>query len=135
MNLHTTLLFLGQLDTEQQFDVTQDAGKLIIEPMSLTFDQLSYWKKPAVLCLTSSQVDQNSLRLNQQLSAIARKHRIPIDDRPFTPHVTLCKKAHAPVQLKFKPVQWQSKDFCLVESLSTAHGVKYQVLKRWSSVI
>lgn len=132
-NLHVTLLFLGSVDAKQQAALSLEAAKLDVRPMTLTFDQLSFWKKPAVLCLTTSQSNQNTLQLNRRLAAIARQHLLSIDERPFNPHVTLIKKARAPVAIAFEPIVWQSSDFCLAESCSVSGGVEYRILARWPS--
>jgi 2'-5' RNA ligase len=131
-NLHVTLLFLGRISAEQQTVVTREAGKLPAPSMTLTFDRLSFWKKPAVLCLTASQFDQSVSILNENLTSIAKQQGIAVDDRPFTPHVTLVRKVDSAIDLDFAPIFWRSNGFCLVESCSGANGVEYRIIERWS---
>lgn len=130
-NLHVTLLFLGHITSEQQAAVTQDAARIPASLTSLTFDRLSFWRKPAVQCLTANSVDRNVTLLNENLTAIAKRHGIAVDDRPFTPHVTLMKKSRSPIDITFNPIIWQSKGFCLVESCPGIDVVNYRILKRW----
>jgi len=55
VNLHVTLVFLGYVGTEQELAVRQEAaGIVFFLKFSLCFNQLSYWKKPGILCLTST---------------------------------------------------------------------------------
>ena len=133
-NLHVTLLFLGHLPSEQQAAITRDAARIPASLTSLTFDRLSFWKKPAVQCLTTDSVDQNIALLNENLAAIAKRHGIVIDDRPFTPHVTLMKKARSAIDIAFNPIIWHSDGFCLVESCPGTDGVNYRILKHWPSI-
>lgn len=132
-NLHVTLVFLGAVDSRQQQAISQAASTLHVAAMALHFDQLSYWRKPAIGCLTTSRVDPAVVTLAAQLTAIAEDCGIAVDKRPYQPHVTLFRNQHAPLQYDFQAIAWQAHDFCLVESCSTACGVLYQVLNRWPS--
>lgn len=131
-NLHVTLVFLGSVDSQQQRAITQEAGKLNVAAMSLKFDRLSYWRKPAIGCLTTSlRVDAAIVSLVEQLTAIAERNGITVDKRPFKPHVTLLRKLKAPLQCEFAAIPWHGYEFCLVESCASSHGVLYQVIERW----
>jgi len=130
-NLHVTLLFLGALDESKQHAMMQAAGRLFVQPMSLRFDRLDYWRKPAVVCLCTEQVDSTIVSLVDQLTEIATQQHIALDQRPYKPHVTLLRKAKKPPGLEFSPIDWHAKHFCLVESVSTPVGVEYRVLERW----
>jgi len=130
-NLHATLLFLGNIDAEQEIAITAAAATVSVSSMALRFDRLSYWRKPGILCLTSQHVDPEAASLARQLAEIATQYGVTIDERPFRPHVTLARKAKAPVVAEFEPIVWISEAFCLVESCSAAEGVAYRVVKRW----
>jgi len=133
-NLHVTVLFLGRISPEQQAVITGEAGKLPSPPITLSFDRLSFWKKPAVLCLTACQFDQSVSILNENLARIAEQQGIPIENRPFKPHVTLVKKANSAIDLDFAPILWRSNGFCLVESCSGSDGVEYRIIQRWPTI-
>jgi len=131
-NLHVTLVFLGNVDSQQQRAITQEAGNLNVPAMTLQFDRLSYWKQPAIGCLTTSlPVDSAILSLVEELTAIAERNGITVDKRPFKPHVTLFRKLKAPLQTEFAPISWSAGEFCLVESCASSSGVLYRVLERW----
>jgi 2'-5' RNA ligase len=132
-NLHVTLLFLGSVDESLQRRLTQAAAQLAVRPMSLSFDRLSFWRKPAVVCLSSSQSYPAVEDLVTQLTGLALPLGIPLDQRPYQPHVTLLRKAKTAPTLAFPAVEWRADGFCLVESCSTSRGVEYRVLERWSS--
>ncbi|MDD4914234.1 MAG: RNA 2',3'-cyclic phosphodiesterase [Methylococcales bacterium] len=132
-NLHVTLLFLGGVNAGQQAAIAADAASLAVSPMRLTFNGLSYWQKPGILCLTSNDFDQQVTRLSEQLATIVVRNGVSIDERRFRPHVTLARKARQAFALEFEPIVWRSDDFCLVESCSLADGVEYRVLQRWGA--
>jgi RNA 2',3'-cyclic 3'-phosphodiesterase len=130
-NLHVTLVFLGATDRRQQALLSQAAARLSIAPMILRFDRLSYWKKPAIACLTASQCDQGVYSVVGALSNAAVDIGMTVDARPYMPHVTLLRKARSIPQLSFEAVVWRSDEISLVESVSTPAGVRYQVIDRW----
>jgi 2'-5' RNA ligase len=132
-NLHVTLLFLGDTSVDQQKVIANDAGKIYVPPMRLTFDQLSFWKKPAVLCLTSSNFSESVSLLAQQLSSIAKQNGVTFDERPLKPHVTLCRKVRSAAYLDFDPIHWQTDSFCLVESCAVVSGREYRVIEHWGA--
>ncbi len=54
-NLHVTLVFIGNVDSAAELLVKQSVAGIPAEPFELTFDQLSYWSRPKILCLTCQQ--------------------------------------------------------------------------------
>lgn len=130
-NLHVTLLFLGGVDAGRQAALMQAVAVVSVQPMHLRFERLSYWRKPAVVCLCARQTDLAVSRLVERLMEIATQQQIAFDSRPYKPHVTLLRKAKALPEFQFEPVDWYARSFCLVESVSTPNGVEYRVLERW----
>lgn len=130
-NLHVTVLFLGQVNSEQQQAMMEAANRIPPAAMQLCFDHLAYWKKPAIVCLRARQTDANLSVLVEQLTLAAEQNGIVVEQRSYVPHVTLLRKATYLPPLQFEPVIWVSRSFCLVESCSTPQGVEYRVLQRW----
>ncbi|MBS3953948.1 MAG: RNA 2',3'-cyclic phosphodiesterase [Methylomicrobium sp.] len=132
-NLHVTLCFLGSVNSDCEKALTAAASEIVMEPVRLTFDQLSFWKAPKVLCLTSSLGDLGAARLAGELCVVARSLGIRLDERPYLPHVTLARGVKNKVEIAFEPVVWAAHSFCLVQSCSTDSGVEYRVLRCWSA--
>ncbi len=130
-NLHVTLVFLGNVNSLQQQAICRAADDLPVLPMTLQFDQLRFWRKPAIGCLTARLTDPAIVTLAGQLTEIAKSQGIAIDQRPYTPHVTLFRKLTALLPGEFPPIPWHADDFCLVESCASDHGVIYRILERW----
>jgi len=131
-NLHATLVFLGNIDAETQVLISENVQNIRTQSFILNFDQLDYWRKPRILCLTASQHDPKLLALAETIRNAAEVCGIKTEERPYKPHITLARKAVGNVEIEIKPITWRVRSFCLVESCSTPDGVHYQVLKSWS---
>jgi 2'-5' RNA ligase len=130
-NLHVTLVFLGAVNPGTEAELINRVKAITGAKITISFDQLSYWKQPRTLCLTIARANLTLLALVEQLSTLAQQLKIPLDARPYQPHVTLARKVRQPVRLTFEPIIWQADAFCLYESCSTGHGVAYRVIERW----
>jgi RNA 2',3'-cyclic 3'-phosphodiesterase len=132
-NMHVTLLFLGNIapDTEAAFKL--GTTSIAIPKINLCFDQISFWKKPRILCLTTSKPEPEAISLAAQFSELAKDLGILIENRPLTPHITLVKNASNLTPQAFEPVVWQSNSVCLVESLPNANGVSYRLVETWEA--
>ncbi|BAJ03588.1 2'-5' RNA ligase family protein [Shewanella violacea] len=162
-NFHMTLAFLGQ---------THDAclAQLIkaIDLMahtdgwtkfSITFDKLTLWRKPQVLCLSAPSLTQVSLNPDlyyavehcQRIIHSIQSKSAPsssIDNgveqltRPhlhFTPHITLLRKAkllpkETLMQLGLTPITLTPNQMHLYQSVSGERGVEYHILQSWPLV-
>lgn len=132
-NLHATLVFLGSVDAATEASVIQGASAIPAPQVKLAFDTLSFWSKPRILCLTAQPHDAELETLVNELTALSRRLGIPVDERPFNPHVTLVRKVKSPRQLEFEPIIWRSSGFCLVQSCSEPEGTIYRTIKSWPS--
>jgi 2'-5' RNA ligase len=134
-NLHVTLVFLGQVDKETDMLIRQSVADLAVQPFTLSFDSLSYWKIPGILCLTSQQpVPKEAMILTAALKTAVEKYGLQTDARPYIPHITLARHAWNLPDVQIEPINWRSEAFCLVESCSEPEGVFYKVRERWSFV-
>lgn len=130
-NFHVTLLFLGSVNDSQQTMIERAASQLSIGDVHLYFDKPVFWKKPAVGCLVASQFNHQLAQIAEHLRNIAITQDITIDQRPFTPHVTLFRKLKTPIKQRFDGCDWHSTGFCLVESCTNKQGVEYRVIRQW----
>ena len=130
-NLHVTLVFLGNVDAAKEMALLEAATTISARQIQIIFDQLSFWNKPKVLCLTSQVIDSELSNLVKELTNVAKNLAIAVDERLYTPHVTLARKANQTVNLTFEPIIWRANQFCLVESCSTITGVEYRICQTW----
>jgi len=130
-NLHVTLVFLGNVEDDVAEAVERLAADIRAAPVELVFDELDYWKRPRVLCLTCRRQPRAVYDLVNKLTRMVSGFPIRLDNRPFRAHITLSRKAQQRPVLVFEPIHFKAQDFALVQSVSTDHGVRYQVLARW----
>jgi 2'-5' RNA ligase len=131
-NVHVTLVFLGHVDAASELLITHSATGISTKPFVLTFDRLSYWSKPKVLCLTCSHTPDE---IEQLVAALDRDVvagcGLQTDTRPYKPHITLARHAQHLPDISFEPIAWLAESFCLVESCSEPDGVNYKVRQQW----
>ncbi len=130
-NVHVTLVFLGLIDAASELLITHCATGISAKPFVLTFDQLSYWSKPKVLCLTCSHMPDEVQKLVASLNCEVAICGLQIETRAYMPHITLARHAGYLPDINVEPVAWHAEAFCLVESCSEPGGVNYKVRQRW----
>ena len=129
--MHVTLLFLGNTPAQAEAEIRRAVKNISVQPFVLHFDQLDFWQKPKVLCLTMEQYDPQLAKLVDALKKVVVQCGLSMEERPYKPHVTLARKVRRRIKTDVDTIEWQVDCFCLIESCSTADGVHYQVLQRW----
>ena len=130
-NFHVTLVFLGNVSAESEALIRQRMKNISTQAFTISFDQLSFWRKPGLLCLTTQPYNQPLFILVNALKRELGQCGMTLEDRPYKPHISLARKAHRPIDIDIPPIEWQVKSFGLVESLSTPEGVYYRVVQTW----
>ncbi len=140
-NFHITLLFLGALSEQKKRNLmsqttdiaTKVSNKITSNDNShcLHINELGLFKKPKVLYLTNKSIPNWLTELNKYLSEIAKRLTIPIENRPYLPHISLFRKAKFLIPTKQADININIKSFSLYESSSLATGVKYIPLRTW----
>jgi 2'-5' RNA ligase len=130
-NVHVTLVFLGNVDAASELIIKHGVTGISANPFVLTFDQLSYWSNPKVLCLTCSHTPDELEMLVAALNMEVASCGLQTETRPYKPHITLARHAQYLPDINFEPIVWRAKSFCLIESCSEPEGVCYKVLQQW----
>ncbi len=127
-----TLLFLGAVRATDLPAVMAAAAGPTVAPFELLFDGVEHWSKPQVLVAVASSPPQAAARLAEALGARLVLAGLPIERRPWRPHVTLARKVVRPAARPGPaPVRWAVPELSLVESLADPAGVHYVVVRRW----
>ena len=125
-DLHLTLAFIGAVEQEQLGRVTHDAD-MASARVELTLDRLDVWKGGTVVlrptCVPAALADLQG-RLVQSLRACG----VAFDARPFSPHVTLARKARGLEVAALPPLRWRSAGHVLALSA----GGRYTVITRFA---
>jgi 2'-5' RNA ligase len=128
---HVTLHYIGPLAIGRAAALA-DAVDLPIEPFELQLDKPRLWPRGLAI-LESSQVPAALQDLHRRLAAALSRSDVPLEQRPYRPHVTLARGADgALVPPGRAPVRWPARSFALVVSTGSSDQ-RYEVLREYRS--
>ena len=134
--LHLTLLFMDGVDPARMPDLLRigaDAARGWAD-FDLTLDRAAVWRPGGIAHLALQHPPASLLALHRTLAENVALRDVPFDARPYSPHITLGRRAEcltAPID--FPPVHWPVRGFVLVQSvLGTG---RYAVLGRWPAPV
>lgn len=131
-DLHITLAFLGQLSEVQRGCLLAAADQISFAPFELQLDRLDLWRRPGILWCGPSTTPPELQRLVGQLQQGLEQCGLALEKRPYTPHVTLARKARRlPDLLIPEPICWPVRGFVLATSADGQGPRRYQVIKKW----
>jgi RNA 2',3'-cyclic 3'-phosphodiesterase len=129
-NIHVTLHFIGQMPRGRLQELI---GGISVRapPVELTFERLELWSRGLVV-LTASHRPAALLELHAALGERLVRLGLPVDARPYLPHITLARSAGASASFLMRArapseVTWRAVGHVLVEST----GGRYHVLARY----
>jgi 2'-5' RNA ligase len=133
--LHCTLAFLGAV-AESRLSVLQQAAQTVrARRFMLELASVRYWEHNHIVYAAPQTSPPSLLELVGELQSALRAQGFRFDERAYVPHVTLLRDAgwnEAPLPA-MAMVRWPVQDFVLVQSLSGAGGVRYEVLARFGA--
>jgi 2'-5' RNA ligase len=127
-NLHATLHFIGGFARERITEMRTSLAAVQVEAPTLQASSAEIWRGGiAVLTLHG---DPRLLVLHERVGAALAGLGLALDERPFTAHVTLARKAQrAAAPASLPRVEWRATVIALVESV--AGQAPYRVLQTW----
>ncbi|MFQ5661191.1 MAG: RNA 2',3'-cyclic phosphodiesterase [Gammaproteobacteria bacterium] len=130
--LHITLSFLGDLDDHHVAGLKTAVTGIRGLGFSLRLDRIGWWKRPKIIWLAPQHIPIAMLQLVGEVNTLVQASGIPLEERPYRPHLTLVRKASKPPRpFKMDPNYWNISDFCLVKSDTLSQGAEYTVLQSW----
>lgn len=131
-NWHITLAYFGMADSKTQRCLEQQAQTLLAQPFAVELQLTGLWSRPQVAWLAPKEKPAALVHLVQDLQQALIPCGYMPESRDYQPHITLVRKAkQAPSRAEITSLKMEVKQFCLVESQTTAQGANYRVLKRW----
>jgi len=135
-NLHLTLLFLGEADTEtakRAVDAGDAAAAAWRRAIRVRLDTLGRFAGARVAWVGPAAVPGSLAALHEALRGAARASGLRFDARPFVPHVTLLRRAlrAPPPEALPTPLSLAADRFALLCSDSGPDGVVYRPLRSW----
>ena len=127
--LHATLHFIGSFPRDGIDALGERLEAVPIVRMPLRADATELWRGGvAVLRL---EPEPALVALHEDLGQVLAALGVPLDSRPFVPHVTLARKASGARRPDAPPaIAWPASGFSLVESISGA-AAAYRVLRSY----
>ena len=124
--LHVTVHFIGSVPVDQ---VEPLASALAVPTgrYQLELEQIEVWRG-GIAVLTPARVPQSLVDLHGRLGQVLAREGIPLDERPYRPHVTLARRADIRPDRLTRPITWRSSGYVLVLS----SGGAYTPLRRYS---
>ncbi len=94
-NLHLTLLFLGEIDTEKMQEVMRIMDKITFESFSININKISKMKDILIMNVEKSE---KLLSLQNIILKEIEKTDINFDKKAFLPHVTLVRECFSNIE-------------------------------------
>jgi RNA 2',3'-cyclic 3'-phosphodiesterase len=127
--IHLTLAFLGEADPAKAFNAAQ---RVLGARHVLPIDHAHYWKHNKIVWVGPQAMPAPLAALVSQLHAALEDHGFVLEDRPFAAHITLLRKAKAPMALPPLPkVEWPVDEVLLVRSRTSPKGSTYEPIERF----
>lgn len=127
--LHLTLHFIGAVE-RTRLEAVSAGLRVAVTPFELPLTQAAIWPRGLAVLQTSAipeALKELHGRLGEALQALA----LPVESRPFRPHVTLARRAAGTIAPAAAPaLLWQVGSYVLVESLPGAAG-GYRIRRRY----
>ena len=127
--LHATVHFIGGVPIARLEELKQELA-VPFEPFEWELSRPDVWQG-SIAVLRPTETPPALARLHERLAARLRALGLPVEERPYRPHVTLARKARGfapPAQVP--PVRWRAEDgYRLVRTLPGGGG--YEPLARF----
>jgi 2'-5' RNA ligase len=126
---HLTLHFIGNLAREK-LPRLGSGLKVPFAPFDFELRRGEVWPN-SVAVLQPDRAPPEMKRLHDDLAGALRQLELPVDSRPFRPHVTLVRRARGAVPpAEHSGVRWRaSQGYVLAQSLPARGG--YEVVERF----
>ncbi len=131
-NWHMTLHFIGNTSLVERNCLHRQASEYRADGFDLCIDVWGYFMKPKVFWLGCQHPPQPLFDLQAGLGKKISRCQYRPESRPYAPHVTVARKVRIPPEpIMLQPIEWWVDRFVLVESVSVASGVRYDVIEEY----
>lgn len=131
--LHITLVFLGELPQTAAAAVSTCVDGLPILTTQLYLDRLGYWPRNGILWAGTREVDPAFASFVEDLRGRLGRLGFRVEQRPFSPHVTLMRRVRQRPRLPSPQIDWPVTGIALVRSELAPTGSHYEVVRCWGA--
>lgn len=115
-NLHITLIFMGGVSRPMLPTLVDRLASVPCVPMALYFDRIEDWGDGLVV-LCPREIPAALTRLHRRLQEVQQALGLPVESRPYRPHVTLARHAMGTALTQpTAPIRWSARSFVLAQS-------------------
>ncbi|KON79659.1 RNA 2',3'-cyclic phosphodiesterase [Azoarcus sp. PA01] len=130
--LHLTLAFIGDVSPQRLAELIAVGNDVEATSFTLRLDLLGGWRHNRIVWAGAQSCPAPLTGLVERLNGALEAAGFAVERRPFAPHVTLLRKAHAQVSTRcVDPIDWPVDSFVLVESVQSSAGAHYRTLREW----
>lgn len=135
-NIHLTLAFLGSLSLERTDELRAIGSSLRTGRFDLDLTRAGCWKRSQIGWIAPEQVPATLDLLVLRLHDLVSRSGIPVDDKPFRPHVSLLRKAKCSAKAASPGIRlaWSVDSFALIGSRTLHTGPVYSTIEEWQLV-
>ena len=124
--MHLTLHFLGSVP-RQQVPALVSALRVQFQPFELSFSRCEHWPHGLLVAMPDA-VAPPLTQLQGALGAVLQGLGLPVEERPFRPHLTLARRHSGPLPVPTgPPLRWPVTGYALVESQQAPCGAYHVV--------
>lgn len=122
-DLHLTLHFMGAVPRSRLIELKQ-ALPAPGTPVSLILDRVEVWPNEVAVLLPEATPPALQV-LHGQLADTLRQCGLPVESRPYQPHVTLARRARSLIPQASLPLRWTTQRYALVHSDHGYHPLQH----------
>ncbi|MBC5783279.1 RNA 2',3'-cyclic phosphodiesterase [Ramlibacter sp. USB13] len=120
--LHVTLHFIGNVAAARLPELREGLDVGPADGAGLVLDEAKVWHG-GIAVLEASRVPAALADLHGRLAERLQALQLPVESRPWRPHVTLARKASGARPLAFAPLPWSgAPGYALVRTLGGGRG-------------
>jgi 2'-5' RNA ligase len=128
--IHLTLAFLGEVAPNRADDLVQAADAVREAPFDLVLDRIGGFRRARVAWVGATNPPPGLIGVEATLRAGLRARGFDLEERPYTPHVTLVRKVDRTLPAEpIEPIAWRVEEIALVRS-ELGSGT-YSVVTTW----
>jgi 2'-5' RNA ligase len=131
-NIHLTLVFLGHVHPQNEQLLRQRLRLLDMKQFDLELDQTGSFTHCRLNWVGPSILPTGLKELHSVLKRISHEFALHTEQRAYHPHISLLRDSHSETEHAIKPIQWNVKKFCLIESRQKRGGVEYKTIEEFT---
>jgi 2'-5' RNA ligase len=133
VNLHVTLAFIGEV-LQDRIEALGRIGAMVAtraEPFTLTLDRTGTFRRTGITWAGAARVPRPLADLARNIFDALAAQGFPVEQRPFSPHVTLARHCKAEIGTLAAPIAWTVTELALDASEATSGAPHYRDLATW----